>query len=318
MPSPAAPPDPRPYAPAVQFRPLGRTGVQVSALGLGANQFGRVVDAAGAKAIIDRAQELGINFIDTAESYGGNGQSEELVGKAIAGRRDEFIVATKTGAGTEPGRQTRRRVLQRLDASLRRLATDYIDLYYLHFPDASTPLEESLHVLDDAIHAGKIRYAALSNHAAWQVAQAIGIAEQRGWSKVAASQMEYSLVERAVEREMMPACATLGVSLVPYFPLAGGFLTGKYERNVPPPADTRFGRAQQRSRYLSDENFEKLDRWQAFAREHGHDVGELAIAWLLAHPVVCSVIAGATRPDQLTANAKAVEWSLSTDEIAGL
>ena len=301
----------------MQLRPLGRTGVQVSALGLGTNQFGRVVDAAGVKALIDRAQELGINFIDTAETYGG-GASEELLGKTLAGRRDEFVLATKTGAGSDPGRQTRKRITQRLDASLKRLATDYIDLYYLHFPDASTPLEESLGVLDDAVRAGKIRYAAVSNHAAWQVAQAVGIAERRGWSKVAASQMEYSLVERSVEREMAPACAALGVSLVPYFPLAGGFLTGKYERGKTPPADTRFGRAQQRPRYLSDENFEKLDGWKSFARERGYEIGELAIAWLLAHPVVCSVIAGATKPDQLSANAKATEWSLSADDVAAL
>jgi len=301
----------------VQYRPLGRTGVQLSALGLGTNQFGRVVDAAGAKAIIDRAQELGVNFIDSAESYGG-GMSEELLGKALAGRRDEFVVATKTGAGSDPGRLTRKRILQRLDASLKRLATDFIDVYYMHFPDASTPVEESLGVLDDAVRAGKIRYAAISNHAAWQVAQALGIAERRGWSKVVASQMEYSLVERSVEHDTVPACAALGVSLVPYFPLAGGFLTGKYERNVTPPPDTRFGRAQQRSRYLSDQNFERLERWKTFARERGHDIGELAITWLLAHPVVCSVIAGATKPDQLTANAKATEWSLSTEDVAVL
>ena len=301
----------------MQYRALGRTGLQVSALGLGTNQFGRVVDEAGAKAIIDQAQQLGMNFIDTAESYGG-GASEELLGKALAGRRDEFVVATKTGAGSDPGRQTRKRITQRLDASLERLATDHIDLYYLHFPDASTPLEESLRVLEDAVRAGKIRYAALSNHAAWQVAEAIGIAQRLGWAPISASQMEYSLVERAVEREMIPACEHLGVSLVPYFPLAGGFLTGKYARDVPPPADTRFGRAQQRSRYLTAENFEKLAGWETFAKERGHTVGELAIAWLLAHPVVCSVIAGATRPEQLAANATAAEWSLALPEVASL
>jgi len=145
------------YSPNVQYRPLGHTGVQLSVLGLGTNQFGRVVDAAGAKSIIDRAQELGVNFIDSAESYGG-GMSEELLGKALAGRRDEFVVATKTGAGSDPGRLTRKRILQRLDASLKRLATDFIDVYYMHFPDASTPLEESLGVLDDAVRAGKIRW----------------------------------------------------------------------------------------------------------------------------------------------------------------
>lgn len=302
----------------MRYRALGRTGVQVSALGLGTNQLGRVVDGAGAKALIDRAQELGINFIDTAESYGPAGKSEELLGKALAGRRNDFVLATKTGAGSDPGRLTRTRIAQRLDESLARLGTDFIDLYYLHFPDASTPLEESLRALEDASRAGKIRYGALSNHAAWRVAEAIGIAERHAWAPVAASQMEYSLVERAVAKEMIPACEHLGVSLVPYFPLAGGFLTGKYQRDVPPPADTRFGRAQQRSRYLTDENFEKLERWKAFASEHGHPMSELAIAWLLAHPVVCSVIAGATRPDQLSANAKATEWSLSMDEVSSL
>lgn len=301
----------------MRFRALGRTGVQVSSLGLGTNQFGRVVDEAGARAILDRAQDLGVSFIDTAESYGA-GASERLLGTALAGRRHEFVLATKTGAGSDPGRLARSRIAQRLDESLARLATDYIDLYYLHFPDAATPLEESLRALEDAQRAGKVRYAAISNHAAWRVAEAVGIAERRGWSPVAASQMEYSLVERAVEREMIPACEHLGVSLVPYFPLAGGFLTGKYERGAPPPPNTRFGRAQQRSRYLSDENFDKLARWSAFASERGHTVGELAIAWLLAHPVVCSVIAGVTTPDQLSANAAAAEWPLSLDEVASL
>jgi aryl-alcohol dehydrogenase-like predicted oxidoreductase len=299
----------------MQYRSLGRTGVQVSALGL--NQIGRVVDEAGAKAILDRCQELGVNFIDTAESYGG-GMSEELLGKALAGRRHAFVLATKTGAGSDPGRLTRKRIAERLDASLSRLATDFIDLYYLHFPDAATPLEETLRAMEDAARAGKIRYVGISNHPAWRVAEAVGIAARNGWGPVAASQMEYSLVERAVEKEMVPACEHLGVSLVPYFPLAGGFLTGKYERDVPPPANTRFGRAQQRPRYLSDENFTKLERWKAFAKEQGHDVGELAIAWLLAHPVVCSVIAGATSPEQVATNAKASEWRLGSEDVARL
>ena len=301
----------------MKYRELGRTGLQVSTLGLGTNQFGRVVDEAGAKAIIDCALELGVNFIDTAESYGG-GASEQLLGKALAGRRDDFVLATKTGAGTDPGRLTRKRIMQRLDASLLRLATDYIDVYYLHYPELGVPLEESLSVLDDAVRAGKIRYAAVSNHAAWQVAEAVGVARRRGWSSVVASQMEYSLVERDVEREMLPACEHLGVSLVPYYPLAGGFLTGKYERNAPLPANTRFGRAPQRSRYLSDENFDRLQRWRAFARTHERTAGELAVAWLLAHPAVCSVIAGATTPDQVTANATAADWALSSSDVADL
>ena len=302
----------------MKYRTLGRTGVQVSVLGLGTNQIGRVVDEAGAKALLDKAQEVGLNFLDTAESYGGNGLSETLLGRALAGRRHEFVVATKTGAGSDPGRQTRSRIARRLDESLARLQTDFIDLYYLHFPDPATPLEESLRALEDATRAGKIRYAALSNHPAWRVAEAAGIAASRGWSPLAASQMEYSLVERAVEREMVPACEHFGVSLVPYFPLAGGFLTGKYERGAPPPPNTRFGRAQQRPRYLTDENFEKLEHWKAFAAERGHTMTDLAFAWLLAHPVVCSVIAGAVSPDQIAANARSVEWDLGASAIAEL
>jgi len=306
------------YAPRVLQRPLGRSGLTVSALGIGTNQLGRVVDEAGAKAIIDRAQQLGVTFIDTAESYGA-GASEELLGKALAGRRKEFVVATKTGSKTEPGRLTRKSIAERLDASLARLATDYVDVYYLHFPDAATSLEESLRALDDAMRAGKIRHAAISNHDSWQVAEAVGIQQRQGWSPLVASQMEYSLVERTVEREMLPACEHFGVSIVPYSPLAGGLLTGKYERNVPPPPDTRFGRVpQQRSKFGSHENFDKVAAWSAFARERGHTVGELAVAWLLAHPVVCSVIAGVVRPEQLTQNAKATEWVLAPSEVAGL
>lgn len=301
----------------MRYRSLGGTDLRVSALGLGANQLGRVVDAAGARAIIDSAQELGVNFIDTAESYG-EGASETLIGQALAGRRDRFIVATKTGAGSDPGRLTRERIAERLDASLRRLATDRIDVYYLHMPDPATPLEESLRALEDARRAGKIRYPAISNHPAWQVAEAIGMAERSAWTPVVASQMEYSLVERGVEREMVPACVHFGVSLVPYFPLAGGFLTGKYSRDVAPPADTRFGRATQRSRFLTDANFDRLERWTSFGRERGRTMGELAIAWLLAHPVVCSVIAGATSASQVVANARASEWSLTAEEVAGL
>jgi 1-deoxyxylulose-5-phosphate synthase len=298
-------------------RPLGKTGLQVSALGLGTNQLGRVVDEAGARAIIDRAQDLGVTFIDTAESYG-NGASEELLGKVLAGRRDKFVLATKVGARGDPGQLTRQRIAEHLDASLARLRTDHVDLYYLHTPDPATPLEESLTALDDAVRAGKIRYAAISNHTAAQVDAAVTMAKAKGWSPVVASQMEYSLVERAVEQEMVPTCARLGVSLVPYYPLAAGFLTAKYQRDAPPPPNTRFGRAAQKSRYLSDENFAKLERWKAFASGRGHTTGELAIAWLLAHPVVCSVIAGATGPDQLTTNAKATEWTLSAAEVAAI
>ncbi len=302
----------------MQYRPLGSTGVQVSAVGLGGNQFGSTVDAAGTGAIVHRALDLGVNFIDTAESYG-NGASEETLGKALAGRWNDVVLATKAGAGNDPGKLSRRRIAQRLDASLRRLGTDHVDLYYLHFPDAATPLEESLRALEEAIRAGKIRYAGISNHPAWQVAEAAGIAQRHRWHSPAASQIRYNLLDRSAEPEMIPACAHLGLSLVPYSPLGSSFLTGKYAPGAAPPPDTRFGRRPQAAaQYLTPEHFAKLERWRSFAESRGHAVGELAIAWLLSRPVVCSVIAGATKPEQVEANVKAAEWALSPDEVREL
>ena len=303
---------------AVQYRRLGSTGVQVSTVGLGGNQFGSTVDAAGTKAIIDRAQELGVNFIDSAEAYS-NGASEECLGKALKGRWNDFVLATKTGAGNDPGKLSRGRIAQRLDASLQRLGTDHVDIYYMHFPDPSTPLEESLRALEDAVSAGKIRYAAISNHPAWQVAEAAGIVQRHGWQPLAASQVRYNLLDRSPEHEMIPALDHLGISLVPYSPLGSSFLTGKYAPGASPPPDTRFGRRPQAAaQYLTPEHFAKLDAWRAFAHGYGRTVGELAIAWLLVKKVVCSVIAGVTKPEQLAANAKAAEWALRADEVAAL
>jgi 1-deoxyxylulose-5-phosphate synthase len=302
----------------MHYRPLGSTGVQVSAVGLGGNQFGSTVDAAGTKAIIDTAIDLGVNFIDSAEAYS-NGASEECLGKALAGRWNDVVLATKVGAGNDPGKLSRRRIAQRLDASLKRLGADHIDLYYMHFPDAATPLEESLRGLDDAVRAGKIRYAGISNHPAWQVAEAAGIAQRHGWQPVAASQVRYNLIDRSAEAEMVPACAHLGISLVPYSPLGSSFLTGKYALGATPPPDTRFGRRPQAAaQYLTPEQFAKLEAWRAFAEASGHSVGALAIAWLLSRPVVCSVIAGVTKPEQVEANVKAAEWALSADEVREL
>lgn len=302
----------------MQYRPLGRTGVHVSAVGLGGNQFGTTCDAAQVARIVHRAIDLGVTFIDSAEMYG-HGASEETLGKALADRWNDVFLATKTGAGDDPGKLSRQRIAERLEGSLRRLGTDHVDLYYLHRPDPTTPLEESQRALEDAVHAGKVRYAGISNHPAWQVAEAVGIAQRHGWTAVAASQMQYSLLERGVEAEMLPACEHLGLSLVPYSPLAAGFLTGKYEKGAPPPPNTRLGRAPgPAARRLTPDNFEKLERYRAFASARGHTVGELAVAWLLAHPVVCSVIAGAVSPEQVEANAKAAEWALTLDEVREL
>ncbi len=302
----------------MQYRALGSTGVQVSAVGLGGNQFGSTCDASATASIVHRALDLGVNFIDSAESYS-NGASEECLGRALQGRWNDVILATKVGAGSDPGKLSRRRIAARLDASLQRLGADHIDLYYLHFPDAATPLEESLRALEDAVRAGKIRYAGISNHPAWQVAEVVGIAQRHGWQPLAASQVRYNLLDRTAEAEMIPACLHLGISLVPYSPLGSSFLTGKYALGAAPPPDTRFGRrAQAGAQYLTPEQFAKLDAWRAFAEARGHTVGELAIAWLLAHAVVCSVIAGVTKPGQVEANAKAAEWVLSPDEVREL
>lgn len=307
----------------MRYRTLGRSGVQVSAVGLGGNTFGNPVDAAGVAAIVDRALELGLNFVDTAESYS-NGVSEEHLGKALAGRRHEMVVATKVGAPNTPGleaggRLTRRHMIGRLEASLRRLGTDFVDIYYFHFADPLTPLEESLRAADELIRSGKVRYLGISNHPAWQLAEAVGIARHDHLVPPVVSQVPYSLLDRAVEKEMLPACAHLGISVVPYSPLAGGFLTGKYRRGAEPPANTRIGRVQRlRDARLTDENFDRVERYASFAGARGHTVGELAIAWLLSRPVVCSVIAGATSPAQVEANARAADWELAPAEVAEL
>lgn len=307
----------------MKYRTLGRTGVQVSAVGLGGNQFGNTCDASTTEAIVARALECGVNFIDTAESYA-SGKSEEVLGKALEGHRHDVVLATKAGARNDPGseaggRLTRRSLVARLEASLTRLGTDYVDLYYFHLPDPLTPLEESLRATDDLIRSGKVRYLACSNYPAWEVAAMVGICERRGYAAPVASQMSYSLLDRAVESEMVPACARFGLSIVPYQPLAGGFLTGKYRRNAEPPAGTRIARNQRlRQSRLTAQNFDVLERYEAFASARGRTVGELAISWLLANPVVCSVIAGVTSPAQVEANARAAEWVLEPEELSEL
>lgn len=309
---------------AVRYRGLGRTGVQVSEVGLGGNMFGGKCDRAATDAIVGCALELGVNFIDTAEGYTG-GASEELLGKVLAGRRHDVVLATKTGYRTvrgleDGGRLTRRRIIASVEASLRRLQTDYVDLYYFHYPDPLTPLEESLRAMDDLVTAGKVRYPACSNYAAWEVAEMAGICERFGYARPAASQMAYNLLDRAVEREMIPACLHFGISLVPYSPLAGGFLTGKYRRDEPAPAGSRFAdttRFQHVFRQIrSDVNYAALGHFEAFASPRGHSVADLAISWLLAQPVVCSVIAGSTSPEQVAQHVRASEWTLTSEELS--
>jgi aryl-alcohol dehydrogenase-like predicted oxidoreductase len=303
----------------MDYRRMGLSGVMVSALGIGGNQFGGRVDRAGTAAILNRALDLGINFIDTADSYS-EGASEEMIGKAIGSRRHEFVVATKTGVVSDPpGKLSRRQMFLHLDRSLKRLGTDYLDVYYMHFPDNMTPLEESLRALDDMTRAGKVLYPAISNHPAWQIAEARAICDRFGYAQLVVTQNEYNLLRLAAENELLPACQHFGLSLVPYSPLAEGFLTGKYRRDEPPPKGTRgYENEYFREYWIKERYFQQLHHLDGWAAERSHSSAEAAIAWLLSNPLVCSVITGVTSVKQLEANARAVEWKLSPAQAASI
>jgi aryl-alcohol dehydrogenase-like predicted oxidoreductase len=304
----------------MKMRALGPSGLQVSELGLGCNNFGGRVDEAGTRAVVDAALEAGINFFDTADSYGNKGGSEILLGKVLGGRRKDMILATKFGSAMQEGARrdaSRRYIMQAVGASLARLGTDWIDVYYLHWPDPLTPMEETLRALDDLVRSGKVRYIGACNLAAWQAVDAGWIARELGTHSFICVQNEYSLVERAPEAELLPALRAHGLSLVPYFPLASGLLTGKYKRDKDAPEDSRFARWQQLGdRYRNDANWDRVERLEAWCKDHGHSLLELAFAWLLARPEVASVIAGATKPEQIRGNARAVEWQMDAAERA--
>ncbi len=303
----------------MEYRQLGRAGVKVSAVGLGCNQFGAKVDRAGTRAVVHAALDAGLNFFDTADVYS-QGGSETLLGEALAGRWERVVVATKArfpmGAGPNDQGASRYHLQNAVEASLRRLKTDHIDLFQIHEWDPATPAEEMLRTLDDLVRAGKVRYIGASNFLAWQLGRANDLAERYGWEPFITVQPHYHLLEREIERELVPYCRFAGVGILPYFPLAGGFLTGKYQRGAPPPAGSRGERSPYVQKYLTDANFDRLDRLQAFAAERGHTLHELAFAWLLAEPQVASVISGATRPEQVAANAAAGQWRLTADERA--
>lgn len=303
----------------MEYRQLGSSGVRVSAIGLGTNRFGDTVDQAAVSAIIAGALDLGINFIDTADVYA-KGRSEETLGVALKGRWGEVVLATKVrskmGEGPNDQGASRYHIVAAVEASLRRLQSDHIDLYQIHSWDPATPVEESLRALDDLVRAGKVRYVGASNFAAWQLARANLLAEVRGWSPFVTVQPHYHMLERAIEQELIPYCNAHGVGILPYFPLAGGFLTGKYRRGEPAPAGTRGERSPYVQGYMADANYTRVERLEAWARERGHTMAELAHAWLLAQPRVSSVISGATSLEQVQANARAAGWALSADDLA--
>ncbi len=302
----------------MEYRQLGNSGLKVSAIGLGTNQFGGKVDQQGVNAIIDAALDAGINFIDTADAYQ-KGRSEETLGIALKGNWDRALIATKvfapTGEGPNDRGVSRYHILEGIESSLRSLQTDHIDLYQVHRWDDTTPIEETLRVLDDLIRDGKVRYIGASNYAAWQLARTNLLAELKAWTPFISIQNHYHMLERDQEKEMVPFCNAHNVGILPYFPLAGGFLTGKYKRDEPAPPGSRGENNGYVQRYMTGTNYDKIEQLTAWAEARGHTMAELAHAWLLAQPQVSSVISGATKVSHVQANAKAADWTLSADEL---
>jgi aryl-alcohol dehydrogenase-like predicted oxidoreductase len=299
-------------------RPLGFSVVEVSTLGLGGNNFGRRVDLAGTRAVVDAALDEGVTLIDTADIYGGDGASEALLGRVLAGRRERVVLATKFGMDMGNGRGprgSRGYILEAVADSLSRLRTDVIDVYWYHAPDGVTPIGETLGALDELVRAGTVRAIGASNFTAAQIEEADAVARERGFEPFTAVQNEYSLLAREAERDVLPTCERLGLSFIPYFPLGRGLLTGKYRRGEPAPPGTRLAGREQ---IATDEQFELIAELTAFAEARGASLLELAIGILLANPVVASVIAGATQPEQVHANAAAARWRPSDEDLAAV
>jgi aryl-alcohol dehydrogenase-like predicted oxidoreductase len=304
----------------MEYRQLGSAGVRVSVIGLGTNRFGSEMLPQGeVNNVIDAAQDWGINLIDSADAYT-KGRSEETLGNALKGRWDKFVVASKfyfpTGDGTNDRGTSRYHMMNSVETSLRRLQNDYIDLYYIHRWDPAVPIEETLRGLDDLLSMGKIRYIGVSDFAAWQLAKANLLSEMRGWSPIVAIQSEYHMLERQVEQEVLPYCRAHGVGFIPYFPLAGGFFTGKYKRGEAPPPGSRGESSDYVQQYMTPENFDKIETLTVWAAERGRGLNELAQAWLMAQPQVCSVISGATKLAHVESNVKAADWHLSSEDLA--
>ncbi len=303
----------------MQYRQLGKSGARVSVIGLGTNRFGyEQMPQEEVNRALGAAAELGINFLDSADVYQ-DGRSEETIGHALKGKRNQFMIATKfynrTGEGPNDWGASRLHLRMAVEASLRRLQTDHIDLYYVHNYDDATPIEEMLRGLDDLVRTGKVLYLGASNFLAWQVARANLLAGVHGGSPFVVDQSQYHLLERGVEKELLPFCRSQGVGLIPYFPLAGGFLTGKYRRDQPAPAGSRGESSRYVQKYMTDANYTLVERLSVWAEQRGRALNELAHAWLLGHPEVSSVISGATRLEQVQQNAKAGDWILSPDEM---
>ena len=301
----------------MRYRRLGDSGLAVSVVGLGCNNFGRRIDRDATRAVVDAALEAGITLFDTSDSYG---ESETFLGEVLEGRRDDVVLATKFGSQLGDGRlgadwdarNSRRYIRKAIESSLKRLRTDWIDLYQLHFPDGKTPMEETLAALQELVVEGKVRYVGSSNLNAWQIADADWTARTNGYSRFISAQNHYSLLELGVERSVVPACEHFGIGLLPYFPLANGLLTGKYRRGEAPPAGTRLAGLPER---LKQESFDTIEALEKYAAERGRTLLDVAIGGLAAKPTVSSVIAGATKPEQIHANVAAGTWVPTAEDM---
>jgi aryl-alcohol dehydrogenase-like predicted oxidoreductase len=304
----------------VELRKLGKSGLQVSVVGLGCNNFGMKIDLEASRKVVDQALELGVTLFDTADIYGNRGGSETFLGQILGARRKSIVLATKFGMqmdkeGVLKG-GSRRYIMAAVEGSLTRLKTDWIDLYQIHQPDPLTPIEETLRTLDDLVRQGKVRYIGCSNLPAWQVVEAQWTARHLGLNAFVSCQDEYSLLVRDPDRDLIPMMQSYGLGLLPFFPLASGLLTGKYRRNSDVPAGTRFAFMEGLAkRYMSEANWPIVEQLEKFSDERGHTLLELAFSWLAARPTVASVIAGATSPEQVAQNIKATGWSLTAEEL---
>ena len=302
----------------MRSRRLGTEGPEVSVVGLGCNNFGRTVDLEGTRAVVDAGLDAGVTLLDTADVYGDRGGSESFLGEVLEGRRDRVVLATKFGQdmgdGTE-ARGSRAYIHKAIAASLQRLRTDVVDLYQYHTPDKITPFEETFGALDELVRAGKVRYVGHSNLDATQIEEVDAICREHSFARPVSAQNQYSLLRREAEEELLPTCERLGIGVLPYFPLASGLLTGKYRRGEPRPEGTRLS---DRESVFSDETFHRLEALEEFAQERGLRLLQVAIGGLLAQPAIASVIAGATKPEQVRANVEAANWEPTAADLAEL
>jgi aryl-alcohol dehydrogenase-like predicted oxidoreductase len=309
-------------ATTMQQRNIGKSGLRVSQIGLGCNNFGRSLDLAGSRPVIHKALDLGITFLDCADVYGRRGGAETILAEVLGPRRKDIVLATKFGRPMDDeGRLkggSRRYIFTAIEASLKRLKTDWIDLYQYHLYDPLTPIEETVRALDDLVRQGKVRYVGCSHLPAWLVVDALGHARADHLTGFIACEDEYNVLARDIERELLPAMRTHGLGLLPYYPLASGLLTGKYKRGEPYPPGSRFDTIKDRDyagRFVTEANWTRLERLTAFAEQRGHRLLELAMSWLIANPLVACVIAGATKAEQVEENVRAATWVLTREEL---